>query len=90
MKLAETSPLYKGKETYYTNNYRPISLLLTISKKLEKVIYKRTFKFLNQTNQFFNSQYGFRNSHSCKDAVCELTGEVIKNKENGKYTALVF
>ena len=31
MKLAETTPLYKGKETYYTTNYRPISLLLTIS-----------------------------------------------------------
>ena len=47
MKRAETSPLYKGKETYYTNNYRPISLLLTISNILEKVIYKRTYKFLN-------------------------------------------
>ena len=28
--------------------------------------------------------------HSYKDAVCELTGEIIKNKENGKYTAAVF
>ena len=90
MKRAETSPLYKGKETYYTNNYRPISLLLTISNILEKVIYKRTYKFLNQTNQFYNSQYGFRNSHSCKDAVCELVGEVIKNKENGKFTAALY
>ena len=90
MKLAETTPLYKGKETYYTNNYRTISVLLTISKILEKLIYKRTYKFLNQTNQFFNSQYGFRNSRSCKDAVCELTGEVIKNTENGKYAAAVF
>ena len=36
MKLAETSPLYKGKETYYSNNYRTISLLLTIWKILEK------------------------------------------------------
>ena len=31
MKMAETSPLYKGNEKYLTNNYRPISLLLTIS-----------------------------------------------------------
>ena len=42
MKLSETTPLYKGKETYYTTNYRPISLLLTISKLLEKIVYKRT------------------------------------------------
>ena len=42
MKLSEVIPLHKGKESYYTTNYRPISLLLTISKLLEKVVYKRT------------------------------------------------
>ena len=67
-----------------------ISLLLTISKILEKLVYKRTYHFLNRTNQFYNSQYGFRNSHSCEDAVCELTGGVIKNRENGMYTAAIF
>ena len=90
VKLAETSPLFKGKETYYTNNYRSISLLLTILKILEKLVYKRTYNFLNRTNQFYNSQYGFRNSHSCEDAVCELKGELIKNKENGMYIAAIF
>ena len=39
MKLAEVVPLYKSKEKYLMNNYRPISLLITISKLLEKVIY---------------------------------------------------
>ena len=90
MKLSETTPLYKGKETYYTTNYRPISLLLTISKLLEKIVYKRTSDFLNQTDQFYNSQYGFRTSHSCEDAVCELVGEVLKNRENGKFTAALY
>ena len=66
MKLAETTPLYRGKETYYTTNYQPISLLLTISKLLEKIVYRRTYDFLNQTDQFYKSQYGFRTSHSCK------------------------
>ena len=58
MKLSEITPLHKGSESYYTNNYRPISLLLTISKLLEKIVYKRTYKFLNETDQFYNSQYG--------------------------------
>ena len=90
MKLAETIPLHKGKETYYTINYRPISLLLTISKLLEKIVYRRTYEFLNRTEQFYKSQYGFRTSHSCEDAVCELVGEVLKNKENRKYTAVLY
>ena len=38
MKLSEITPLHKGNESYYTTNYRPISLLLTISKLLEKNI----------------------------------------------------
>ena len=41
MKIAEVVPLYKGKEHYYESNYRPISLLSTISKILEKVVYKK-------------------------------------------------
>ena len=40
MKLAEVVPLYKGKEHYLENNYRPISLLTTISKILEKIMYQ--------------------------------------------------
>ena len=57
---------------------------------LEKIVYRRTYDFLNQTDQFYKSQYGFRTSHSCKDAVCELVGEVLKNKENKNYTAALY
>ena len=39
MKQAEVVPLYKGKDMDIVINYRPISLLITISKILEKVIY---------------------------------------------------
>ena len=36
MKIAEVIPLYKGKQRDLVINYRPISLLMTISKLLEK------------------------------------------------------
>ena len=49
MKLADIVPIHKAKEKYLTTNYRPISLLITISKLLEKVMYKRTYSFLNHT-----------------------------------------
>ena len=42
MKRVDVVPLYKASDHQETNNYRPISLLLTISKILEKVMYKRT------------------------------------------------
>ena len=40
MKKADVVPLYKAKDNQETNNYRPISLLLTTSKLLEKIMYK--------------------------------------------------
>ena len=88
MKLQEVIPLYKGKSREVGSNYRPISLLLTISKILEKIVYKRVYSFLTDTNQIYQSQYGFRKRHSCEHA--ELTGEILKNIENKKLTATIF
>ena len=90
MKKADTGPLYKGKEKCDKNNYRPISLLLTLSKVVEKVVYKRTYQFLNENNQIFTSQYGFRSGHSCQDAIAELVGEIIRTKDMGCHTIGVF
>ena len=90
MKQADTIPLYKAKNTEDCNNYRPISLLLTMSKILEKLVYSRTVAYLDKHQLFYNSQYGFRKNHSCSDAIMELTSEILKNKEHGIHTASVF
>ena len=90
MKLADVIPLYKNKERFLVTNYRPISLLVTMSKILEKIIYKRTYKFLCSTEQLYQSQYGFRTGHSCENAIGELVGTIVKNKEQKKSTVGVF
>ena len=90
MKLAEVVPLFKSKDRSEKSNYRPISLLLTISKLLKKLVYKRVYTFLNNTNQLYCSQYGFRTGHSCNQAVCELIGEIAKNTEKNWTTVCVF
>ena len=90
MKLAEVVPLFKSKDKQLTENYRPISLLITISKILEKIIYKRTYGFLHQTHQLYNSQYGFRTNHSCENAISELLGSILKARERGYSTACLY
>ena len=59
MKVAEVIPLYKGKSMDATINYRPISLLITMSKILEKVMYRRLYSYLKKYNLLYDSQYGF-------------------------------
>ena len=90
MKKADVVPLHKSKAEYECTNYRPISLLLTISKLLEKLMYKRTYYFLEQTDQLYQSQYGFRRSHSCETAIMELVSSIIKGKDDGFYTLALF
>ena len=90
MKNADTVPLFKCQSNIDCNNYRPISLLITISKLLEKVMYNRTIQFLDKHKLVFISQYGFRKKHSCSDAIMILTSEILKNNENSLYTACVF
>ena len=90
MKQSEVIPLYKGKEMDERINYQPISLLITVSKVLEKLIYKRLYSFLNANGTLFTSQYGFRKNHSCKHAILELTGHILQAKNNDEQTACVF
>ena len=90
MKKADVVPLYKAKDHQESNNYRPISLLLTLSKLLEKIMYKRTYSFLESSGQIYKSQYGFRTAHSCENAICDLVSEIIKGKQDGMYTLAVF
>ena len=90
MKIAEVAPLNKSKARYEVENYRPISLLLTISKLLEKLIYSRVYDFLISSNQLYESQYGFRRNHACEYAIGEFISKVVKNSQLGKITVGIF
>ena len=89
MKHAEVVPLFKSRFRNQTTNYRPISLLITISKILEKLVYNRIYNFLDK-DQLFESQYGFRTNHSCENAITELLAKIVKGWENKQSTIAVF
>ena len=90
MKQAEVVPLYKGKDMDSVINYRPISLLITISKLLEKVIYRCIYSFIEKLNILFQSQYGFRSNHNCEHATLELTGNILQAREKKEHPVCIF
>ena len=53
MKLSKIIPLYKKGAKNLMENYRPISLLITLSKLLEKCMYTCLYNFLNINNIFY-------------------------------------
>ena len=90
MKEAEVVPLYKNKETDKVINYQPISLLMTVSKLLEKLMYKHIYLFLNKYDVLYQSQYGFRKHRSCKQAIQELIGKILHTRGEGLQSASIF
>ena len=62
-------------------NYRPISLLPSISKIIEKLVHKRLYSFWENTEILNDNQYGFRPKHSTIDAVSKLTVDIVSSLE---------
>ena len=58
LKIAKIIPIYKSKDKDQFSNYRPISLLSSISKIYEKIIYKRLYNYIEPV--LYEKQFGFR------------------------------
>ena len=72
--------------TQDVNDYRPILLLSTFSKILEKLMHKRLYKFLEFHDIPYASQFGFRNNNS----TLQITEKIKDSIENGKFGCGVF
>lgn len=87
LKLAKIKPIYKKNEKDLMTNYRPISLLPSISKLLEKIIHKRIYKFLTDHNLISQRQYGFRPKLSTTDALCTFLSDTY-SELNAKHSTV--
>ena len=83
LKVAKVIPLFKKGDPTLLTNYRPISLLLSLSKIFEKVIYQQLYAYFENSNLFFKGQYGFRKGHSTEMASLELVDRILSFMDNG-------
>ena len=78
----------KGAPSLLTN-YRPISLLPTISKIFEKIIHDRMYEYLNDNNLLAEKQFGFCKLHSTEYAAVKLIDHVAKQMESGHISLVI-
>lgn len=90
LKIAKVTPVYKKDDETLFTNYRPISLLPTISKIFEKVIFKQIYNYFHMNKLFFNAQYGFREGHSTELAALELVDRITLDMDNMKTPISIF
>ena len=73
MKISKVIPIFKSGDTESIDNYRPISLLLTLSKVLERLVFNRLYKYLSVNHLIVKEQFGFRPKHSTELALIHAT-----------------
>lgn len=62
-------PVEKIKNTNDMNEIRPVNMLMTLSKVLEKVVHHQLTKYLEENNLLYGQQSGFRQQHSCESLL---------------------
>ena len=90
LKIANVIPLFKKDNAMVFNNYRPVSLLCTLSKVFERIMYNRLIDFLNENKILFEYQFGFRKNHSTQLALTFLMDKLMNSIENGDHVIGVY
>ena len=84
LKIARVVPIHKSGSKRNMNNFRPISILPTLSKIFEKVMHRRMMSFIEKYNILYSEQYGFRNGKSTSDAILKFTDKCYDALNNKK------
>lgn len=89
MKTAKVIPIFKRGEKQQFTNCRPISLLPTFSKILEK-LFAEMLDIIEKHNLLNNHQYGLRTNRSTSMAVIEVVERISTATDNKEYRVGVF
>jgi hypothetical protein len=90
LKFSQINPIFKKGNKAEISNYRPISLLTSFLKVLEKVIYKRIYHHVNSNNILAMEHYGFRKNSSIEIASYNLINNISKALNSNMWVGGIF
>ncbi len=90
-KLGIVVPIFKGKGSKCDpGNYRPVTLLNSVSKVFERSVYEVILNHLQRNNLLFERQSGFLPGHDTQKQLIDIVHNILLNNEAGKATRGVF
>ena len=90
LKIAKVLPFFKKDDVTFMDNYHPISLLTSISKLFEKVLFDQLYDYFQNNHLFYSSQYGFRKLQSTEFAALELIDKTLKDIDERNISLAIF
>lgn len=90
LKWAKIIPIHKKGDANNMNNYRPIAILSSFSKILEKIISNQLVLFLEKYKIISLNQFGFMKGKSTEQAIYCFISKVINALDKRKQVLGVF
>ena len=85
-KTAKVTPIFKkGKKNTEPKKYKPVSLLLVMSKVIERVVHNQLTEHLENYKIIFDYQSGFRSKYSINTCLAHLSNQILKRFEARKW-----
>ena len=89
-KVSKVIPNFKSGSSLDMNNYRPISIIPSLSKILEKIVKLRLNSFLDKFNIITKHQFGFLKGRSTELALIKYFNDIYNNHNKDAQTLSTF
>jgi Reverse transcriptase (RNA-dependent DNA polymerase) len=90
LKSSRVVPIFKTGDPHKCDNYRPISLVSTISKILEKIVAIRLTNHLQLNNLICEHQYGFQRNMNTEHNLTQVISFISNALNKGNYCIGIF
>ena len=88
-KCSKVTALFKSGYQTNASNYRPISILPTLSKILERAVDFQLYVYPNTNHLLTDRQFGFRPKHSTVTALTSFADDVLRKMVHGNLCGAV-
>ena len=90
METSQGHPVFKKGDAHDPANYCPISLLSSVSKVFEGIIFDQLYQYLDGNGFLPEDQYGFRKYCSTEHACGVLANDLLSAKDASVDSGAVF
>ena len=87
--MAIIKPIPKIPFPLNETDFRPISILCTLSKVIEKLANKQICAYLNLHNLFDPNQSAYRSNHGCITALLKITDDILDCIDDSEVSLLI-
>ena len=88
-KTAKVTPIHKSGDHDDVGNYRPVSVLPTLSKILERHVHKSLYRYLIENNLLYSQRSGFRRYYSTETALIRMVDQLLLNLDKNFVSGLI-